>query len=62
MPLRAFLACLVLVACCGCASLHPRMTIFTERDDAETTSAARSSPRQRTTTSKVGASLTIDLP
>ena len=56
---RAFLAGLTLLAFSGCAAVRPNhVTVFCERDDAESDARAR----QRTTTVKTGVSATYDLP
>ena len=65
MTTRRFLAGLLLfpvLLCCGCAGTDLRpahLTILCERDEAEADGARGS--RQRTVTTKTGATLTWDL-
>ncbi len=63
MTLRGFLGCLALfpfvLLCTGCTAVRPNhVTVFCERDEAETDGRTR----QRTTTVKTGVSATYDLP
>ena len=63
MPARRLSSLLILLPALlwlgGCASSHPRLTLFVEHDGAETCGGV---PRQRTNTDKAGASISVDLP